>query len=87
MGMSEWNKKRRIMRRYDQSAKVYDAQYREEQEAKIRTAMNNLTLSRDSVILDAGCGTGLLFGHVAEKSKTLQEHSLGSRRHRQHALL
>jgi len=69
MGMSKWNKKRRVMRRYDQSARVYDAQYREEQEAKIRTTMNNLTLNRDSVILDAGCGTGLLFEHVAEKSK------------------
>jgi len=67
--MSEWNKKRLVMRRYDQSAKAYDTLYREEQEAKIRTAMNNLTLNRDSVILDAGCGTGLLFEHVAEKSK------------------
>src|SRR3990170_6677080 len=65
--MSEWSKKRRVMRRYDQSAKVYDAQYCEEQDAKIRTAMGNLTLNRDSIVLDAGCGTGLLFERVAEK--------------------
>lgn len=67
--MSKWSKKRRVMRRYDQSAKVYDAQYREEQHAKIRTAMDNLNLNRDSIVLDAGCGTGLLFEHVAEKTK------------------
>ena len=65
--MSEWGKKRRVMRRYDQSAKVYDAQYCEEQDAKISTAMGNLTLSRDCIVLDAGCGTGLLFERVAEE--------------------
>jgi len=57
------------MRHYDQSAKVYDVQYSEEQEAKIRTAMDNLTLSGGIVILDAGCGTGLLFPHVAKRVK------------------
>jgi len=67
--MSEWKKKRRIMRRYDQSAKVYDEQYREEQEAKNRVAMDNITLKKNSVVLDVGCGTGLLFAHVAEKAK------------------
>jgi len=67
--MSEWNKKRRVMRHYDRSAKVYDIQYCEEQEAKIRTAIDNLALSEYCVILDAGCGTGLLFAHVAEKSR------------------
>jgi len=67
--MSEWKKKRKVMRHYDQSAEVYDTQYFEEQEAKIGAAMNNLTLSRDSFILDVGCGTGLLFMHIAEKTK------------------
>jgi len=67
--MSEWNKKRRVMRHYDQSAKVYDAQYLEEQEAKIWTAMDNLALNPDSLVLDAGCGTGLLFAHAAEKTR------------------
>jgi len=67
--MSKWNKKRRVMRHYDQSARVYDTQYREEQEAKIRTAMDNLTINRDNVVLDAGCGTGILFAHIAKKTK------------------
>jgi ubiquinone/menaquinone biosynthesis C-methylase UbiE len=69
--MSKWIKKLRVMRRYDQSAKVYDVQYREEQEAKMRTAMDNLTVNEDSLVLDAGCGTGLLFGHIAEKAKVV----------------
>jgi len=67
--MSEWTKKRKVMRHYDQSAKVYDVQYLEEQEAKIRTAVDNLRLSEGSVILDAGCGTGLLFPQVAKRVK------------------
>jgi len=67
--MTLWNKKRRVMRHYDQSAKVYDTQYTEEQEAKIRVALDNLTLNQDSVILDAGCGTGLLFEHIAERTR------------------
>jgi len=69
--MPERNKKREVMRHYDQSAKVYDAQYYEEQEAKIRTVIDNLTLNEDSVILDVGCGTGLLFVYVAEKTKLM----------------
>lgn len=69
MPMSEWNKKRRVMRHYDQSANVYDAQYCEEQGAKIRTALENLTLNQESIVLDAGCGTGLLFARSAEKAK------------------
>jgi len=69
--MPKSNDKRRIMRLYNQSAKVYDTQYGEEQDAKIRTALNNLTLKEKTLILDAGCGTGLLFAHVANKIQFL----------------
>ena len=69
--MSRRIRKLRVMHRYDQSAKVYEAQYREEQEAKIKTAMDNVTIDKDSRVLDAGCGTGLLFEHVAKKIKAL----------------
>lgn len=67
--MSAWKKKLRVMRHYDQSATVYDTQYHEEQEAKIKTVIDDLTLDKDSIVLDAGCGTGLLFEHIAEKTK------------------
>jgi len=64
--MTKWNKKRKVMRRYDHSALVYDNQYAEEQEAKIKAALDELKLNKDSSVLDVGCGTGLLFPHLAE---------------------
>jgi len=67
--MAEWKKKRRTIRHYDQLSKVYDAQYSEEQEAKIKAALNGLELRNKNVVLDAGCGTGLLFHHIAKKVK------------------
>jgi ubiquinone/menaquinone biosynthesis C-methylase UbiE len=81
--MQEWNKKRKSMRHYDHLAQVYDVQYSEEQKAKIEAALNNTKLNKNELVLDVGCGTGLLFQHVAKSaklvvgidvsSKTLQE--------------
>ncbi len=69
--MTEWNKKRKVMRRYDHSASVYDIQYAEEQKAKIKAALNELKLKKGSLVLDVGCGTGLLFPHIAEDAALL----------------
>lgn len=69
--MPAWNHKRRVMRRYNQSAQAFDTQYREEQEAKIKVIMQTLSLKQDSVVLDAGCGTGLLFQHLAERTESI----------------
>ena len=66
-----WNRKRKVMRRYDHSASVYDTQYTDEQEAKIKAALNILRLKKDSLVLDVGCGTGLLFPYIAEDSDLL----------------
>ncbi len=65
--MKAWDLKRRIMRRYNQSAHVYDGQYLEEQEAKIRTITQNLHVPADGTVLDAGCGTGLLFRRLTDR--------------------
>lgn len=65
--MTQWKKKRQTMQHYNQSAAVYDAQYHEEQEEKIKAALAELNLAKENLILDAGCGTGLLFPHVAER--------------------
>jgi ubiquinone/menaquinone biosynthesis C-methylase UbiE len=69
--MAQWKKKRQILRRYNQSAAVYDAQYYDEQETKIKAALANITPTKQDFILDVGCGTALLFPHLAEKTKFL----------------
>jgi len=57
------------MRRYDLTARLYDMRYAEEQEAMYRMALENLKVV--GTILDVGCGTGLLFTHVAIKAETV----------------
>jgi len=52
------------MRHYDHLAPFYDAQYSEEQKAKIEAALNNTKPNKNQLILDLGCGTGLLFQHI-----------------------
>lgn len=69
--MSAWKKKRSVMCHYDQSSKVYDLQYSEEQTAKIQTALAHLSLSMSDEVLDAGCGTGILFGYLADEVRSI----------------
>ena len=68
--MSGWQKKRRVMRRYDLTAEMYDSRYAEEQTSKIIAALKNLT-DPDGHVLDAGCGTGLLFNYVGNKARLI----------------
>jgi len=69
--MSEWSKKLQIMRRYDLTAHLYDMRYAEEQKAKFKAALEELNVSMYGFVLDAGCGTGLLFDHIANKSEAI----------------
>ena len=69
--MTEWSQKRSAMRRYDLTAKIYDMRYAEEQAAKIEAALKtleSLKVERNSLVLDDGCGTGLLFNYIADKA-------------------
>jgi len=59
------------MRRYDLAAHMYDMRYAEEQTAKIQAALEDLHVKRGSLVLDAGCGTGVLFDFVADKAETV----------------
>lgn len=59
------------MRHYDEFADTYDIQYAREQETKIVAALEGLHLGPYSVVLDLGCGTGLLFKHVGNSAKLL----------------
>jgi ubiquinone/menaquinone biosynthesis C-methylase UbiE len=68
--MSDWKKKRILMHRYDLTAHIYDMQYAEEQTAKIEAALEDLKMEKHGLVLDVGCGTGLLFDYVADKAET-----------------
>ena len=69
--MNEWEKKRDIMRRYDATAHIYDARYEEEQTAKYSVALENLQNRELELILDVGCGTGLLFSYIKQTSRRI----------------
>jgi len=69
--MQEWNKKHKAMRHYDQLAPVYDIQYAEEQNAQIEAALNNTKPNENELVLDLGCGTGLLLEHIAKSTRLL----------------
>ncbi len=77
--MQEWNKKRGAMRHYDQLAQVYDVQYSDEQNAKIEAALNKTKLNKNEQVLDLGCGTGLLFQHIAKSAKIVVGIDISSR--------
>jgi len=69
--MTAWNKKREVMRHYNSLAPAYDAQYYGEQDEKMKATLSSTELKKDSIVLDAGCGTGLLFKYVGRQVKLL----------------
>lgn len=69
--MGGWHKKRRIMRRYDTTADIYDLRYEQEQTAKYNVAIESLRKKNLGLVLDAGCGTGLLFDHIKDRAETI----------------
>jgi ubiquinone/menaquinone biosynthesis C-methylase UbiE len=69
--MNGWTKKRRIMGRYDVTAHLYDMRYGEEQTAKIKAALENISVGSHRSVLDVGCGTGILFRHVVRRAENV----------------
>jgi len=57
--------KRNIIDRYDDlGGRVYDVRYAEEQRLKYESMQAHVVIEPDDIVLDNGCGTGLLFEHV-----------------------
>lgn len=65
------DKKQEIMEKYNSTAQFYDERY-----SKIQSEKYNLVLKYDKidkkVILDAGCGTGLLYEYFKKYRNTIQ---------------
>ena len=56
--------KREVEAYYDATANSYDSLYADEQKAKYVEALRLLSGKVEGAVLDAGCGTGLLFQHL-----------------------
>jgi len=69
--MRGWDEKFGAIDYYDHVAPFYDEMYNEEQKAKIDVALRHVDPVKESVILDAGCGTGFLFRCLSEKVRLL----------------
>jgi ubiquinone/menaquinone biosynthesis C-methylase UbiE len=66
--MLGWHKKRRLMLCYDTTATIYDDRYAEEQAAKVEAALRHVKIEKDWLILDVGCGTGILFDYISDEA-------------------
>jgi malonyl-CoA O-methyltransferase len=71
MKLGGWKKKRHVIRHYDRLASVYDALYMDEQNLKIKSALDAVPVSDSDLVLDVGCGTGFLFDHIGDSAGLL----------------
>jgi len=69
------SKKKRIIDEYNSSVYYYDKRYRQIQLEKFKLLLRNLKFD-NKVILDAGCGTGLLFEFFLSSNQYLSKGKL-----------
>ncbi len=61
-----WRVKHGVIKHYDRIARIYDRLYGSEQNLKIKEILRFLNVKKTDVVLDLGCGTGILFSHINE---------------------
>jgi ubiquinone/menaquinone biosynthesis C-methylase UbiE len=66
-------KKRKIIESYNSSYHIYDKRYKKLQYEKLALILKDFTLE-SKIILDAGCGTGLLYEYLLEIKKEIIRH-------------
>jgi ubiquinone/menaquinone biosynthesis C-methylase UbiE len=68
--LKTWKDKRKVMQCYDLTAEMYEERYAEEQRAKYETALKTTNVL-GTMVLDAGCATGLFFDYIASKASSV----------------
>jgi ubiquinone/menaquinone biosynthesis C-methylase UbiE len=79
MNSNNKKKKQEIIHKYNQTSDFYDGRYLTIQQDKFRLILKDIIFN-DKLILDAGCGTGLLFEYIEglfEKSDIPSIHYVG----------
>lgn len=66
-----WNEKCKVKKCYDLTSNMYNMRYSNEQKIKYKRALLKVKVSRDNIILDVGCGSGLLFDYLVSKVKSI----------------
>ncbi|MFO8018475.1 MAG: class I SAM-dependent methyltransferase [Promethearchaeia archaeon] len=64
-------KKEKIIKKYNSSAQVYDRRYKDLQFRKFKLSLGKIDLS-ERVLLDVGCGTGLLLDFLSHFTSSIQ---------------
>ena len=68
---NSWSIKRSIIEYYDRLADIYDSLYGGEQKAKIKVIFKVMNVEAGRLVLDIGCGTGLLMEYLVADSGCL----------------
>lgn len=66
-----WKEKCRVKNCYDLTSNMYNMRYSDEQKIKYSRALLKVKLSCNNIVLDIGCGSGLLFGYLASKVEAI----------------
>jgi len=66
---NSWSIKRSVIEHYDRLADIYDSLYGEEQRAKIKIIFKVMNAGAEGLMLDIGCGTGLLIEYSIADSR------------------